>query len=54
MLIKPAPDIRASDITDEALYLDRRRFITRAGIALAGVAAGSLEAQGRPSRMTTS
>jgi sulfoxide reductase catalytic subunit YedY len=48
MLIKPAPDVRASEITDEALYVDRRRFITRAGIALAGVATGAraLESQG--------
>jgi sulfoxide reductase catalytic subunit YedY len=39
MLIKRAPDLRSSDITDEATYLDRRRFITRAGVGLAGVAA---------------
>ena len=50
MLIKPAPDVRASEITDEALFVDRRRFISRAGIALAGVATGarSLESQGAP------
>src|SRR5688500_15597027 len=40
MLIKRAPDLRASDITDEAIYLDRRRFIARAGIGLAAVGAG--------------
>jgi sulfoxide reductase catalytic subunit YedY len=39
MLIKRAPDIRSSDITDEATYLDRRRFIKRAGVGLAAVAA---------------
>jgi sulfoxide reductase catalytic subunit YedY len=38
MLIKRAPDLRSSDITDEATYLDRRRFIARAGVGLAGVA----------------
>jgi sulfoxide reductase catalytic subunit YedY len=41
MLIKRAPDVRASDITDEAMYLDRRRFITRAGIGLAALGAGA-------------
>ena len=49
MLIRRAPDLRASDITDEATYLDRRRFITRAGVGLAAVAAvgagRALEAQ---------
>ena len=48
MLIRRAPDIRASEITDEALYLDRRRFITRAGVGLAAFgtlgAARTLEA----------
>ena len=37
MLIRRAPDIQASEITDEALYLDRRRFITRAGVGLAAL-----------------
>ena len=35
MLIKPSSDIKASEITDEALYLDRRRFL--AGMGLAGI-----------------
>jgi sulfoxide reductase catalytic subunit YedY len=39
MLIKRAADVRSSDITDEGVYLDRRQFIARAGIGLAGVAA---------------
>ncbi len=37
MLIRRAPDIRASEITDEALYIDRRRFISRAGVGLAAL-----------------
>jgi sulfoxide reductase catalytic subunit YedY len=35
MLIKRPSDIRASEITDESVYLDRRKFITRAGSGLA-------------------
>ncbi|HEX5829570.1 MAG TPA: molybdopterin-dependent oxidoreductase, partial [Gemmatimonadaceae bacterium] len=38
MLIRRPPDVRSSEITPEALYLDRRRFIgvaTGAGIAAA-------------------
>ncbi len=35
MLIRRAPDIRASQITDERLYLNRREFIRTAGVALA-------------------
>jgi methionine sulfoxide reductase catalytic subunit len=38
MLIKRATDLPSSEITDEATYLDRRRFIIRAGIGLAAVA----------------
>jgi sulfoxide reductase catalytic subunit YedY len=38
MLIRRAPDIRSSDITDEATYLDRRRFLKSAGVGLAAVA----------------
>jgi sulfoxide reductase catalytic subunit YedY len=42
MLIKRAPDIRSSEITDRELYLNRRQLIARATVALAGVAAPSL------------
>jgi methionine sulfoxide reductase catalytic subunit len=56
MLIRRAPDLRASDITDEAMYLDRRQFISRAGVALASVAAsgaaGRVEAQGSDDKLT--
>jgi len=42
MLIKPAPDIRSSEITDETLYLRRREFMKTAAVpafaALAGLA----------------
>ena len=38
MLIKKPGDIRPSEITDRALYLDRRRFIRGAGLAVAGIA----------------
>jgi methionine sulfoxide reductase catalytic subunit len=39
MLIMRAPDIRASDITDEENYLNRRAFLAKAGLAGAGLAA---------------
>src|SRR5262245_52332069 len=39
MLIKPAVDIRSSEITDKKVYLDRREFLRAAGVAL-GTAAG--------------
>src|SRR5262245_43045818 len=35
MLIKRAADIRSSEITNEQVYLDRRRFVRAAGIAAA-------------------
>lgn len=41
MLIRHAPDIRSSEITDESVYLNRRRFLRMAGIAAAGAALGS-------------
>ena len=34
MLIRRAPDIRSSEITDEALYLDRRRWLALAGVGV--------------------
>ena len=53
MLIKRAPDIRSSEITDEKLYLRRREFIRAAAIpaiaAAAGLASGAaLSAQVAP------
>ncbi len=39
MLIKTAPEIPASEITDEHLYFNRRQFLQSAAIAAAGVAA---------------
>ncbi len=51
MQIKRPADIRSSDITDEAFYLNRRAFLaTAAGAAGAVVAAGAL---GRPLRAAT-
>lgn len=48
MLIRPAIDLRENDVTDQALYLDRRRFL--AGAA----AAGGLLGAGRGLRAATS
>jgi sulfoxide reductase catalytic subunit YedY len=42
MLLKPAPDIRSSEITDKKLYLRRREFIQAAALSTAGAAAGVL------------
>jgi sulfoxide reductase catalytic subunit YedY len=53
MLIKRAPDIKASDITDEAHYLRRREFIQLAtGAALGAFVAGKAEAQTPLSNIT--
>jgi sulfoxide reductase catalytic subunit YedY len=48
MLIKRASDIRYSEITDKAVYLNRRQFIGAAAVAGVGVMAGTavLDAQG--------
>jgi sulfoxide reductase catalytic subunit YedY len=49
MLIKSATDIRSSEITPQALYLDRRRFLqTAATGALAIAAVGLLPGVSRP------
>src|SRR5829696_6890474 len=40
MLIKPASDIRSSEITDKKLYLNRREFIRTASGTAAAAAAG--------------
>lgn len=42
MLIKKPSDIKPSEITDEALYFNRRQFLARAGLLGAGLAAGAL------------
>jgi sulfoxide reductase catalytic subunit YedY len=42
MLIRRAPDVKTSEITDERLYVDRRRFLQAAGAPLVGAAAASL------------
>ena len=41
MLIKQAPDIRSSEITDERVYRNRRQFIRAASGAAAGAVAGA-------------
>jgi sulfoxide reductase catalytic subunit YedY len=45
MLIKRAPDIRSSEITDKKQYLNRREFLQAAGITSAAAAAGVLGAE---------
>jgi len=40
MLIKPAPDIRSSEITDEKLYLRRREFMKAAAVPAVAALAG--------------
>ena len=42
MLIRKAPIIRPSEITDEHTYLNRRQFLRLAGFTAAGTLAGSL------------
>jgi len=42
MLIKPAPDIRPSEITDESLYLRRREFLQAAAVPVVAAAAAGL------------
>ena len=57
MLIKPASDIRSSEITDKKLYLNRREFLrataitaATAAVAATGVlgAGALLQAKGAP------
>ncbi len=51
MLIRRAPDIKESEVTDESLYLNRRQFIrtaTGAGIGLAATASPLLACTGEP------
>jgi sulfoxide reductase catalytic subunit YedY len=42
MLVRNAPDIRSSEITDKKLYLRRREFIQAAAITAVAAAAGTL------------
>jgi methionine sulfoxide reductase catalytic subunit len=42
MLIKPAPDIRSSEITDESLYLRRREFLQTAAVPIVAAAVAGL------------
>jgi len=44
MLIRKAPSIRASEITDEYTYLNRRQFLRLAGFTAAGTLSGALPA----------
>ena len=45
MLIKPASDIRSSEITDKTVYLNRRDFIRAAGGTAVAAAAGMISAE---------
>ena len=45
MLIKPASDIRSSEITDKKLYLNRREFIRATTGTAVAAAAGVLGAE---------
>jgi len=40
MLIRKAADIRPSEITDESVYINRRKFLAMAGITTAGLIGG--------------
>jgi methionine sulfoxide reductase catalytic subunit len=44
MLIKPASDVRSSEITDKTVYLNRREFIRAAGGTAVAAAAGVVSA----------
>jgi sulfoxide reductase catalytic subunit YedY len=50
MLIRPAADIPSSEITDERLYLRRREFLQGCGLAVVGLAAGSIELEAQASK----
>jgi methionine sulfoxide reductase catalytic subunit len=47
MLIRRAPDIRSSEITDESLYWNRREFISTAGLLGIAAVSGALPACAR-------
>ena len=42
MLLRNAPDIRSSEITDKKLYLRRREFIRAAAMTTIGAATGTV------------
>ena len=44
MLIRNAPDIKSSEITDKSLYLSRRKFLLAGSASLASLAAGAAPA----------
>jgi sulfoxide reductase catalytic subunit YedY len=48
MVIKRPDDIRSDEITDEAVYVERRRFLRAAGFAALGAAASSRIAAASP------
>lgn len=52
MLVKRAPDIKSSEITDEKLYLNRRQFIQAAGSIAAGLGVASLTSVDEASAQT--
>jgi len=52
MLVRKAPQIRASEITDERLYFNRREFLGRASIAAAAAAAPWLPPSGTSAGFT--
>jgi methionine sulfoxide reductase catalytic subunit len=54
MLIRKAPDVRSSDITDEQHYVRRREFIRVAAGAVVGAAAGTLVACGSSDSLAAS
>jgi hypothetical protein len=45
MVVRRAPDVRSSEITDERLYLNRREFIRTAGVVLAATGGAMLAAE---------
>jgi sulfoxide reductase catalytic subunit YedY len=55
MLIRRTPDVPASEVTDERLYLRRREFLQAFGLAAAGVGAAgtrlAAQADGRPPKL---
>ena len=40
MLIRKSPDFKSSEITDESVYINRRKFLAMAGITTAGLIGG--------------
>src|SRR5438105_8110363 len=45
LLIKPAPDVRSSEITDRGTYVNRRTFIRAVAGGAAGVATAAIAGQ---------